>query len=133
MFRFTHDDFDDDEEEDGNFDPRWRRRRRQRPDPNRFPKVPSAEGAELMNSGVFGSNEAHTVTSNERNSIGKKKKLALRILDRELAVESPARQRLNQRLMAQVRLACGTFAESNYVDTDLGNDACFECRHDYSL
>ena len=57
-----------------------------------------------MNSGVFGSSEAYTVTSNDRGSIGKKKKLAMRILDRELAIESPAKQKLNQRLMAQVRL-----------------------------
>lgn len=62
-----------------------------------------------MNSGTFGSNEAHVVTSNDRNSIGKKKKLALRILDRELAIESPAKQKLNQRLMAQVsrQQCCG--------------------------
>lgn len=90
---------DDDDDED--FSP-YRRRRRERPDPNRFPKVPSEKGAELMNSGDFGSNEAQTVTSNEQHNIGKKKKLAMRILDRELAVESPAKQRLNNRLMAQV-------------------------------
>lgn len=102
LFRLTEDDFDDDDDNDGDFNPRWRRTRRHRPDPNRFPKIPSDEGTELMNSGIFGSNEAHTVTSNDRNSIGKKKKLALRILDRELAIESPAKQRLNQRLMAQV-------------------------------
>ncbi len=103
LFRLTEDDFDDDNGDDDTFSPRWRRSRRHRPDPNRFPKVPSDEGTELMNSGLFGSNEAHSVTSNDRNSIGKKKKLALRILDRELAIESPAKQRLNQRLMAQVR------------------------------
>ncbi|KAL5331480.1 hypothetical protein ACEPPN_001011 [Leptodophora sp. 'Broadleaf-Isolate-01'] len=94
-------DEDEDDDDDGGFAPRWRRSRRTRPDPNRFPKVPSDRGTELMNSGTFGSNEAHVVTSNDRNSIGKKKKLALRILDRELAIESPAKQKLNQRLMAQ--------------------------------
>jgi WD repeat-containing protein 23 len=94
-----------DEEDEGNDnDAAWwgGRSRRTRPDPNRFPKVPSEKGAELMNSGAFGADPAYTVTSNDRNRIGKKKKLALRILDRELATESPARQRLNKRLMAQV-------------------------------
>lgn len=106
LFTFAQqDDFeedDDDDDEDGGFIPRWRRRRRAPPDPERFPKVPSVEGAELMNSGTFGSNEAQSITSNDRNSIGKKKKLALRILERELAIDSPAKQKLNQRLMAQV-------------------------------
>jgi len=106
LFRFAaaNDLVDDDEDDDGDFNPRWRRHRRVRPDPNRFPKIPSDEGTALMNSGLFGSNEAQSVTSNDRNNIGKKKKLALRILDRELAVESPSKQKLNQRLMAQVRL-----------------------------
>ncbi|KAF8848792.1 WD40 repeat-like protein [Acephala macrosclerotiorum] len=89
-----------DDDDDDDFNP-YRRRRGERPDPNRFPKVPSEKGAELMNSGDFGSNEAQTVTLNDQHNIGKKKKLAMRILDRELAVESPAKQRLNNRLMAQ--------------------------------
>jgi len=97
----SDEDDDDYQEEEEEFAPRWRRYRRRKPDPNRFPKVPSDEGTELMNSGVFGSSEAYTVTSNDRGSIGKKKKLAMRILDRELAIESPAKQKLNQRLMAQ--------------------------------
>lgn len=97
-----HDDiqFDSDEEDNGP-DLRWRAPRA-RPDPDRFPKVPSEQGTELMNSGTFGSNEAHTVTSSDRSTIGKKKRLALRILDRELAIDSPAKRKLNQRLMAQV-------------------------------
>lgn len=53
-----------------------------------------------MNSGTFGFNEAQTV--NTVNTT-KKKKLARRILDRELATEDYAQQRINQRLMAQVR------------------------------
>lgn len=106
LFRFAtnggeldDDDFDDD---DADFNPRWRRRRRPTPDPNRFPKVPSDEGTVLMNSGVFGSNEANAVTSDDLQRTTKKKRLAMRILDRELAVESPAKRRLNNRLMAQV-------------------------------
>ncbi len=99
-FQIVEDDDGDEYEENG-----WRRRRRRRRlDPDRFPKVPSETGAELMNSGKFGSNEAQAVTSADRNNIGKKKKLALRILDRELATESFAKQRLNQSLMAQASL-----------------------------
>ena len=94
----------DDEDDDADFNPRWRRRRRPKPDPNRFPKVPSDEGTELMNSGIFGSNEAQTVSSSDRSGIGKKKRLAMRVLDRELATESYAKRKVNQRLMAQV---CG--------------------------
>jgi WD repeat-containing protein 23 len=102
----------DDEEDGGDFNPRWRRRRKPRPDPNRFPKVPSDEGMELMNSGAFGSNEAQAVTSNDVHNMSRKKKLAMRIMDRELAIESPAKRRLNNRLMAQVGLV--DFASSKY-------------------
>ncbi|KUI73181.1 LEC14B protein [Cytospora mali] len=68
----------------------FRRRRRNPPDPNRFPKVPSDKGTELMNSGAFG--------STDRTAIRQQKKLARRILDRELGVGN---QRVNQDAMAQ--------------------------------
>ena len=104
LFRFAVDDDDVDEvdEDDEEFNSYLfrRRRRMERPDPNRFPKVPSDEGLELMNSGIFGSNEVQTLHSINRSS---KKRLAMRILDRELAIEGYAQQRVNQRLMAQVR------------------------------
>lgn len=73
-----------------------RRRRRERPDPDRFPKVPSEKGTELMESGDFGTNETHATST-----IGQKKKLARRILNRELGVCSGARHQANQNLMAQ--------------------------------
>lgn len=72
------------------------RRRRQRPDPNRFPKVPSDEGSLLMGSGIFGQNEILST-----NSITSKKRLAKRILERELGIEEGSRRKTNQRLMAQ--------------------------------
>ena len=100
IFRFAPDD-DDDEE----WNPRWNRRRRARPDPNRFPKVPSDEGTELMNSGLFGANPAQAITSRDKLSLGKRKKLALRIMERELSVGSFATEKLNNRLLAQVRPA----------------------------
>ncbi len=98
IFRFAAD--DDDEDEDG----RWLRRR-QRPDPNRFPKVPSDAGTELMNSGLFGTNPTQAVTSRDKVSLGKKKKLAWRIMERELAVGNSATEKLNNRRLAQVRPA----------------------------
>ena len=108
-FATNEDDLEQNEEEeedmDGDFNHLWRRRRRRRrPDPNRFPKVPNDTGMELMNSGTFGSNEVQTVKTGDTNNISKKKKLARRILDRELATESYAKQKVNQRLMAQVGL-----------------------------
>jgi WD repeat-containing protein 23 len=111
LFHFATDDdefedeVDNDDELDGDFNRLWRRRRRRtRPDPNRFPKVPSDKGTELMNSGTFGSDEVQTVKTGDTNNISKKKKLARRILDRELATESYSKQKVNQRLMAQVEL-----------------------------
>ena len=105
------DDFEDDDDDDADLNPVWRRRRRRtKPDPNRFPKVPSDEGKELMNSGTFGFNEVQTVNSGDRNNIGKKK-LARRILDRELATVGYAQQRVNHRLMAQVGCETSEYCE----------------------
>ncbi len=130
LFRFAANDANEDDDDD-DFNPRWRRRRRPKPDLARFPKVPSEEGTQLMNSGEFGSNEAQTVTAADVHNIGKKKKLALRILDRELAVESPAKRRLNNRLMAQVRIEA-LFC-TIYTYNRIGHDSFFQCRHDHSL
>jgi hypothetical protein len=88
---------DDDDEDLGRYGLR-RRRRRDRPNPNRFPKVPSDEGTTLMNSGTFGANEIKSF-----NSITRKKRLARRILDRELGIDSGPTRKVNQQLMAQVR------------------------------
>ena len=131
LFHFAADDDDleelyDEEELDGDSNHFWRRRRRRvRPDPNRFPKVPSDRGTELMNSGIFGSNEVQTVKTGDTNNISKKK-LARRILDRELATESYAKQKVNQRLMAQVGLIkCSHDYTSDWEF--LGHDTFFEC------
>lgn len=95
------DDFDDEDDED--FNPVWRRRRRRpKPDPNRFPKVPSDEGTRLMESGTFGTSDIQDSTTDIRTSPGSRKRLTSRILDRELATENYTRQKMNQRLMAQV-------------------------------
>lgn len=93
-------DADDDEET-----PRWMRaRRRNRPDPDRFPKVPSEKGQELMGLGTFGSNDTHRNRGSRPNHVQQKKRLARRVLDRELAIENCALRRENQSLMAQASL-----------------------------
>jgi len=88
---------DEDDEDDTGY-ARIRLRRRGRADPKRFPKIPSDNGLELMNCGQFGSSETEKTREGD---IFIKKKLARRILDRELATDSFSRQQLNQRLMAQ--------------------------------
>lgn len=93
MLRGTH---DDDEEYGGNYPLRRRRPPRERPDPNRFPKIPSDEGAELMGSGDFGTNEIQATST-----IRQQKKLAKRILSRELGLDGGARHKANQNLIAQ--------------------------------
>ena len=87
--------FDDVDEDDEEF--AWgMRHRRRHYDPNRFPKVPSEKGIELMNSGTFGASEI-------QSTIRSKKRLARRILDRELGLGDRANRRVNQGMMAQVR------------------------------
>jgi len=56
-----------------------------------------------MSSGEFGSNE-HEAADGIQSPIRKAKKLARRLLDRELATGSFSQQQLNQKLMAQVGL-----------------------------
>lgn len=72
------------------------RRRRQPPDPNRLPKVPSEEGRKLMDSGVFGTNALPS-----RIGLSPSKHIARRILDRELGIGDKISRQANQNLMAQ--------------------------------
>jgi len=91
-----HDDDDEDDEDADNWS--YRIRRRPAPDPNRFPKVPSDKGRELMNSGTFGASDL----SSRAN---KKNRLARRILDRELGLGDRSYRKMNQGVMAQVSLS----------------------------
>lgn len=61
-----------------------------------FEKVPSDKGRELMASGTFGTPER------PEDTIKRKKKLAYRLMRRELALGSPGRQRSENRLALQV-------------------------------
>ncbi|OTB02870.1 hypothetical protein M426DRAFT_61461 [Hypoxylon sp. CI-4A] len=85
---FSEDDDDEDIIRLGNF------RRRRELDPNRFPKVPSEKGRELMNSGTFGASDIYS-------TIDTKKRLARRILDREMGLGSRSNRQINQSMMAQ--------------------------------
>ncbi|TQS33951.1 hypothetical protein Golomagni_05689 [Golovinomyces magnicellulatus] len=69
-----------------------------------FSMVPSKEGARLMNSGSFGQDEVEIISPCHKTNLGHQKKLSMRILDRELAIESQVRQKINQRLMAQAMI-----------------------------
>ncbi|MCJ1245808.1 hypothetical protein MMC30_003012 [Trapelia coarctata] len=71
-----------------------RRRRRRAATPVELPKVPSDVGRELMNSGTFGSNEYYQDIL--RN---KKRKLARRVMSRELGVDTVQDKRANRLLL----------------------------------
>jgi DDB1- and CUL4-associated factor 11 len=81
------------DDEDGG-DPFLRSRRRPL-DPDRFPKVPSDKGRELMSSGVFGANDT------ESNHLGHKKRLARRVLDRELGIGGTTGRHVGQGFIKQ--------------------------------
>jgi WD repeat-containing protein 23 len=89
----------DDDDENGYF--LRRRRRRPRPDPDRFPKVPSEAGIQLMSSGGFGANDyGHSLLRH-------KKKVARRIFDRELGINAGSK-RTSQQLISQVSIPPST-------------------------
>ncbi|KAI1140651.1 WD40 repeat-like protein [Hypoxylon sp. FL0543] len=82
------------ESDDEDYSPFGYRRRPRAMDPDRFPKVPSEKGRELMNSGTFGASSIYS-------RIKTKKQLARRILDRELGMGNRATRNINQGVMAQ--------------------------------
>ncbi len=76
-----------------------RRRRPKHGSVNNYPKVPSEAGQKLMGSGEFGDNDNYM-----RNTPRKKTKLFRKLLNRELGVECGGRERIANRLLAQVRV-----------------------------
>ncbi|KAI9813858.1 MAG: hypothetical protein M1832_006070 [Thelocarpon impressellum] len=96
------DDDDDDDDDDGGgggggggLGMRRRRRPRGRSAPE-YPKPPSAVGTELMGSGDFGTNDLRA-----RRSTDKQKRLASRLLRRELGLDGQQRERTAMRLLSQ--------------------------------
>lgn len=113
---------DEDDEDDDDISHLFRRQGRSRPDPDRFPKVPSDEGAALMRSGTFGVNDTLPKRKSD-DGTARRKKLARMILDRELAFDEPPRQRISKGLMSQVLLRCPILFS---LTNPLGNDTFVE-------
>jgi len=90
-------DDDDDDINEGYGRSGGRQGRRPKNNVNQFPKVPSDLGRQLMDSGTFGSNEYYLERLKRR-----KMKLVSRLMRRELGLETDARQRRANMLMAQV-------------------------------
>lgn len=88
---------DDDDEDGGNGRSSRRSGRRTKASSDEFPKVPSEFGKQLMDSGTFGSNEYYLERLERR-----KTKLASRLMRRELGLETDARRKRLNMLMAQV-------------------------------
>lgn len=86
-------DIDDD---GGNNAAERRRRRPHQSRQHRYPAVPSEEGIKLMRSGTFGCTDDHRETRMRRN-----KKLATRIMNRELGIER-SHSTSQDNIMAQV-------------------------------
>lgn len=77
-----------------------RRRRRRAATPVEFPKVPSDIGRELMNSGTFGSNEYYQDIVRK-----KKRKLARRVMSRELGLDTVHDKRISRLLLQASKIA----------------------------
>jgi WD repeat-containing protein 23 len=110
--RLLHDNDDDlDSEPDtgyGGVAPRRRRGRGRKA----FQKVPSDEGRELMGSGTFGTNDR------PEDTMKRKKKLAYRLMRRELGLGSLGRQKNSNRVISQGLIP------SSKADTIIHYNAC---------
>jgi WD repeat-containing protein 23 len=74
-----------------------RRRRRERPAGDVFPKVPSDVGTELMRSGLYGSDPHYVDKLKQR-----KKRLATKLMWRELGIGTTGAQKRDARAVFQV-------------------------------
>ncbi|KAK5164350.1 uncharacterized protein LTR77_010046 [Saxophila tyrrhenica] len=99
------DDDDDDEDAYRGYGARRSRRARRTFVGERYPKIPSEEGKKLMDSGTFGTNDHcdHTACGLPFSDthMRKRKKLARRMLDREMGVENRGRARALGALASQ--------------------------------
>nr|POF01700.1 lec14b protein [Quercus suber] len=92
------DDDDDEDDEEETYNRGYGARRRRRPRPfigDRYPPIPSPEGKELMESGRFGSNDRcdHSACGVplSQSTLGKRKRLARRVFDREMGIGNRGR------------------------------------------
>lgn len=101
----AQDDDDDDDDQYYGYGSRRTRRRRNQHVGDRYPKIPSEEGKKLMESGTFGTNDHcdHSACGlpYSQTAMHKRRKLARRMFDREVGVESRGRQRALNALASQ--------------------------------
>jgi WD repeat-containing protein 23 len=97
--------FQDNADDDAEFLDWPFRRHRTPKDPNRFPQVPSFEGMKLMRSGVFGANDYN---------LRAQKRLATRMLERELALGNREDRLRNNALINQVGY-CGSSIKTGWL------------------
>ena len=98
-----------DDSDDGDIYPgygaRRSRRRPRRFEGDRYPKIPSEKGQELMDSGTFGANDYcdHSACGLpfSHTQMRKRRKLARRMFDREMGVEQRGRARALNSLASQ--------------------------------
>jgi WD repeat-containing protein 23 len=102
-FLSGEDEEEEDEDDDFGFDRRMRGMRSSRRPrvPVEFEKVPSEEGRKLMLSGTFGGNERG------EDSFKRKRKLASRLLRREMGLGSYGRQKARDGLLRHVSFGVG--------------------------
>lgn len=114
---------DDEDDDDEDYDPRTLRRRRRRGlEPSPFPKIPSDVGRDLMESGTFGTNDRLEGTYQRKSRLGN------RIMQRELGLSSPGKERSRNKLAAQVSPRSGTTPLCIFLLTDTlaGLDSIFQ-------
>ncbi|KAI5357589.1 Putative WD40/YVTN repeat-like-containing domain superfamily [Septoria linicola] len=99
------DDDEDDDDELQHYGSRRRRAARRSFAGDRYPPIPSEEGGELMQSGTFGNNDRclHSACGEPLNTETRrhKRKLAYRMLDREMGVENRGRAKVLGSLASQ--------------------------------
>lgn len=125
---------DDNDDDDDSYHPGSRNRARARRPHVPFPKIPSEEGRALMSSGTFGTNERLEST------ILPRKKLARKILERELGSGSFGRQRNINRLVSQEMIPASSADSIIHYDSrcysgqfsDDGN-FFFSCSQDFRV
>lgn len=99
------DDSDDDDGTYAGYGARRPRRSRRRFEGERYPKIPSDKGKELMDSGTFGTSDHcdHSACGLpfSQTNMHKRRKLARRMFDREMGVEQRGRARALNALASQ--------------------------------
>jgi WD repeat-containing protein 23 len=101
----NRDDDDDEDLQDGYGGLGRRRRRKSKAVENKFPEVPSKEGQELMNSGIYGSDD-HFVDSRKK----RKTSLGARLMYREMGIDTRGTLNRANMLMSQVCESSGTYS-----------------------